>query len=139
MDGGALVERESVFDVASEVGSPDRRTILHAVDGDGASLCGLVTAGALFRIEGAGWSSGLPGYRCRPCQLVGEAAHSPVLRLAADTRELHERMLRIVRALAVAEAVLGDAYDRIANANDAARARLAAAECLAFAERLDSL
>jgi hypothetical protein len=38
-----------------------------------------------------------------------------------------------------AEGVLGDAYDRVEKAEDAARARVTADECRAFAERLHSL
>ena len=139
VSGGAVVERESLFSVAWEVGKSNPQTILHAVDGDGGSLCGSLTADGLALIEGARWSSDLAGHRCRPCQLVGEPGPSPIVQLAADARELHERLLRIAQALALCEEVLGDAYDRMAKADQAASARVTAEECRTFAERLNSL
>ena len=48
-----------------------RFDVLHAVNGDGSSMCDARTADELMLIEGADWAtSDLTGARCRVCQVI---------------------------------------------------------------------
>jgi hypothetical protein len=70
---------------------------------------------------------------------TGDDAGACIPHLLEEERELQSRLQRVTVALALCEEVLGDAFDRIANRQAAARARRTAEECRAFAARLRTL
>ncbi len=48
----------------------DEGARVHAVDGDGSSLCELVGAGGLVRVDDLRWTDIDPAHRCPSCQTL---------------------------------------------------------------------
>ena len=60
--------------VAWELTEPDA-PMLHAVNGDAASLCENVPPSDLVLLQGESWPPRIPGVRCPRCALIAEAGH----------------------------------------------------------------
>ncbi len=51
-------------------GDPPAPGGVHAIDGDGGSLCGRLRAGAVVQIDGLQWADIAREHRCVHCQLL---------------------------------------------------------------------